>query len=360
MGWSDSGLAFLRGVGEGSTAGLVHYPASWAMMALDKTIGEGKMSQKDALALLKEQRKSDIENHAVANIGGQVAGAVVPAGTALKVLGKGWKTLAGIGAAQGAAQGFSQNAADEGTTLQDMGVGGALGGGLSFLGTGVTKVLGAGGRKEAFHGVLKQITETAGFGKTADAALKAKGVPVGKNGRYTQAQRKQVAAELAEDMLDNTHPADWGQFVQMPKANMAELAKDAVSRGVSGVVPAAVAGGVLGGAGALVSGNDPLTGAGVGAAGAVALAKQQAAGNLYQTGKAALGRQMARSPNVMAAPAVAGTMGGNVVAPALTVTKQRDPEPQVQPVDDFADLEQYRVKPTQKDDFSDLEQYRVK
>lgn len=363
MEYINNGLAFLRGAGEGATAGLVHYPAAVAMLLADQTVGDGRLTYKNALRELKTQRASDIENYPVANIGGQVVGAVLPVGAAAKVLGTGWKTLAGIGAGTGAVQGFSQNDADAGTTLQDMGVGGAIGGSLSALGLGVTKVAGSAARKMVESDLYKLLSENKYAVREAKALLK-------KNGQVVNAEGvDDIIRKWTQQKLDATHPADWGQHISKPNQTKYERLKGAVAEGFSGVVPAATSGAVLGAISSPFTGIDPLTSAAGGAAGAVALAKQQAVLNAGGALKDMSARYLATSPKVLAAPALMGGPTGNIIAPQVvrTPVRQEQAPKAVPPAPaDFSDLEEFRVKTpapsapaSSADPYADLEEFRV-
>lgn len=130
----DSGLAGVRGFGTGASMGVVKYPAAGLMLALDRLVGEGRLSPGEALQLINEQQQADRTEHPYASYGGEIAGSIAMPGAAgaraatniakmttsraVPILSTGV-----IGAGQGAIAGFNER-----QNLDDAAVGAGVGG----------------------------------------------------------------------------------------------------------------------------------------------------------------------------------------------------------------------------------------
>jgi len=357
--------ALLRGAGEGATGGLVKYPAAGLMFAMDKLVGEGKLSYDEALKLIREQRAADIEESPVLHTVGNVAGALVPLG----VIARGGATLGKViagNAALGGAQGFSANAAEEGTTLQDTLVGTGLGAGVGALGAGLTAAGQAVARTEVANALYAKLLENTPWRNAVKKQLQAAGE------KATSDKIKAAARTEAKRQAEALPQREAAAIVQPPKSNLGQRAAASVARGLTGVVPSAATGAVIGGGGALISGSDPLQGAMLGAGTAVGASKAAALGNVGKTLSHATGRLMARNPVLPNLPRTLTTTATNTAVPVLTVNPnplneaeltgmQANPRKVSGKVDDFSDLSEFEVpQSAQADPFEDLAEFEVR
>lgn len=365
-----SKLAALRGVGEGASGGLIKYPAASLMFAIDKLMGEGKLTYTQALAELRAQREQDVQDATIAHTAGTIAGSMLP----LAAIAKGGAGLGKIvagNAALGAAQGFSSNAASEGSTLQDTLVGAGVGGTLGLLGGGASAAAQKLARVEVQNTLYNRLMADPTWKEAAKTQLKKDGVKTPKHTdieRFARSEANATAQKLSQREL----PA----YIDSPKSSLPTRLWEGTKRATSGVVPSAITGGVVGGTGALLTGQDPVSGAMLGAGGAVALAKQGAMANMTKTASHTGGRILARTPALQNAPLALSPGATSLIVPGMVqgaepaapgnTNAERFKEttkPAGKP-DDFSDIEQFRVKPSAKasapDDFSDLEEFRVR
>lgn len=129
-------VAGVRGVGAGASLGAIRYPAALSMVGIDKLIGEGKLSYREALALIREQDRADMEEHKGARLAGEIAGTI---GSSLATGGGGLLAQAAKAGATGAISGFTANEGMENAGTDTL-RGAALGSTLGALGAGVQKV----------------------------------------------------------------------------------------------------------------------------------------------------------------------------------------------------------------------------
>ena len=301
--FKSEALPFVRGFGEGKTAGLIKYPAAMVMMGLDKAVGEGKMTWNDAKDAINQQRKDDADNHAIAYLSGNVAGSVggIPGGGVATAAGKVLQRIGPVG--QGAIQGYTQN-----ENLGDAATGAAIGGAAHVIG-GAVKMVGQ-GAKNAY------VTNRA-----AGEAVKT--LPDGTEVALNAAERaKLLESEIAKPALSKI-----GEILQgMPIA-----AKHAY-RAVSEEIPSTIGwAGTGAGAGYLASLYGPNTGLTpedsmkLGATGAVLAAKAKGIKYLGDEAYSTLGNAVTHFPSLLDAPGIAAKTVANVEVPSVVRTRPSKP-----------------------------------
>ena len=323
---AGSVMPFIRGGLSGMTGGLERYIAAPMMMAIDRLM-KGGMTYEEALDALRRQEQQDVETAPVARAGGQVLGSLVPGSQ----LAKGGKAAVILGnTALGAAQGFSANPASEGTTLKDTLTGAGLGATLGLVGAGASAAMEGLARTQAAHGIKNTLMKDAAWKTTAKKTIRELGGGSGKNGAVTTADLQAHAAkEAAQRAATGEVPA----ITEVAKSGVADRLKSGVMTQLRGVPTQALMGAGAGGLGSLLSGQDPMTGAMLGAGSVLAYSKANALQRAQGTLRAAAGQQLMAHPGVQrtvsAMPVVATPVVGAVM------TKEPTPPAPQEPVVEF-------------------------
>lgn len=141
----EGALPAIRGAGVGATLGLVKPASAGLMYAIDRLMGEGKLTMSEAMQLINEQQAADRAQQPIASYGGEAVGSLLPAITGggaianiARIGGRGLAPAAtriggqaAIGAGQGGIAAYNEN--------QDLGeaaLGAAVGAPLALLGQG--------------------------------------------------------------------------------------------------------------------------------------------------------------------------------------------------------------------------------
>lgn len=273
-------MSAARGLTYGLTAGAARPLASYAMLGLDKLIGEGRLTRQEALEILKQQQQEDIATNPISYGAGQVAGSF-GLGSRLAAL-KGGTTIPGAiayGAGTGAVSGYSESEraldAVTGSVLgaATQGLGSAIAGGVQTA----AQAFGKNWTKNAVRDITKQADK--------DVAEKVKEAVL-------LTGRRPSETELARMRLDRKlELAD-----QYTIGNIMKLTGQRFVEEVKTGVPAAIGGGAAGALGALAGGADPLTGALYGAGGALAVTKANVLGDVATGASRAAGKYFATDP----------------------------------------------------------------
>lgn len=253
-----------RGLTYGLTAGAAKPLASYAMVGLDKLIGEGKLTRQEALQLLEEQRAEDIAASPITYGAGQVVGGL-GLGSRLAAL-KGGTTIPGAigyGGAAGAVSGYSET-----EKAIDAVTGAVLGGALQ----GTASAL-AGGVKMGAEAFGKQwVTKTA---KDIDDQVAKEMKDVAKERLLTTGKRMTPQEIKNEGLARKIQLAE-----QYTLSNIFKLTGQRALEEAKTGVPIAIGGAAAGSLGALASGQNPLAGAALGAGGALAATKANVLGDV--------------------------------------------------------------------------------
>lgn len=302
-----------RGAVTGLTAGLGKYPAAGAMVGMDILAGKGDLTYKQALEEIRAQEALDRAVNPASTFTGTVAGAAGPLGR-LKAAQQPLRTLAAT-TGYGAASGFSERPMEEGTTLQDVGVGGAFG------------LLGGGANVAAARTIMNRLNAAALPGarealRTGRAAVPVDvnatnmsqifekgGVLVAKDGKSLLKAGQRELERLNAQWLVANSPAE--DIVAFARSSPYVASTKGVQGAAQSVLPSTLLGAVSGGIGAPFIGQDPLTGALAGAGAGFGMGKA----NTLNAAREAATRGSASFATLAGAPRL-----GSVVSPAVTAT----------------------------------------
>ena len=300
-----------RGAVTGMTAGLGKYVAAPAMVGLDVLAGKGDLTLKQALEEVRAQEELDRAINPKATLAGTLAGAVAPF-SRLSAARQPLKTLA-ASTGYGAASGFSQNPAEEGSTLQDM----LVGGGFGLLGGGanVGAATAIAGRLNA--AALQGARDALRTGKQAvpidvssanlRQVFEQGGELVAKGGKKLTKKGEETLNNLnARWLVSNSAPEE---VVGLARAAPYKASTRGVQGAAASVLPSTVLGGLSGAVGAPFVGQDPLTGALAGAGAGFGLGKA----NTMNAAREAATRAGASFATLSGVPQL-----GSVVSPAVT------------------------------------------
>lgn len=198
----------VRGVGRGASYGLYKYPASMIMLALDKLVGEGKMTRAEAMETLNRQQDDDRAQHPYAAYGGEIAGAFVPGGQ-----GKLVQLAAGPGAKMVSTMQRGMTVPGASGTTARVAQSVARGAGQGAAGGGIAGYMEHQDTSEAVRGA----TLGGALGAGAAGAQRAQAAFV-TNRAATMAQKN--IKQLTEEILDNQskQSSGYGRLTKYEKA----------------------------------------------------------------------------------------------------------------------------------------------
>lgn len=284
---ASGGAAALRGIGESATLGLSRYPAA---LIYSKTMG---VPYEEALASVRAQEEQLRKEQAAPYMAGKIAGslATLPVGGAAR----GILPAIGRGAVQGGVVGFTERPGME-NVVQDVGLGAALGGTLSGAAGAAAK-----GQEfivknayiaqqaknaeramqrgnEALSVVTPAIQRVAPNATPEQANTILRSIASGKSkmGNFSPDEVKAARTAVTASMTSAKSQGNVATMNQLAGQDVLDLAKSSLTYGTKKdareffdyakeAAKDVAFGGAAGAGLSLVTGQDPLTGAGVGA-----------------------------------------------------------------------------------------------